>query len=30
MVVHVFLDLLNKMRKLDNMWGSAKNVIIYN
>ena len=29
MSVHVLLHLLNEMRKLDNMWGSAKDVIIY-
>ena len=27
MSVHVLLHLLNEMRKIDNMWGSAKDVI---
>ena len=29
MNVHLLLHLLNEMRKIDNMWGSAKDVIIY-
>ena len=29
MNVHVLLYLLNEMRKIDNVWGSAKDVIIY-
>ena len=29
MHVHVLLHLFNEMRKIDNMRGSAKNVIIY-
>ena len=29
MNVHVLLNLINEMRKIDNVWGSAKDVIIY-
>ena len=29
MNVHVFLHLLNEMREIDNVWGSANDVIIY-
>ena len=29
MIVHVLLQLINEMRKIDNMWGSAKDAIIY-
>ena len=29
MSVYVLLHLLNEMRKIDNMWGSAKDVSIY-
>ena len=29
MRVHVLLHLLNEMRKSDNIWGSAKDFIIY-
>ena len=29
MIVHVLLHLLNEMRKIDNVGGSAKDVIIY-
>ena len=29
MSVHVLLHLFNEMRKIDIMWGSAKDAIIY-
>ena len=29
MIVNVLLHLFNEMRKIDNMWGSAKDAIIY-